>query len=82
MARIDVSEDNGKTFKTVGYTTSVDLTWEKDVHDKDSYEYYMNRKGRYYFRGFYGRLSFEARGDEAKEIKKLKYGTRLTIKYH
>jgi hypothetical protein len=81
MDKVDISEDSGKTWQTVGYTTSADVSWDKFDTEKDSYEYYMNRKGRYYFRGVYGRLSFDAHDDEAKEIKKLKYGTRLTIKH-
>ena len=81
MDKVDISEDSGKTWQTVGYTTSADVSWEKESQERDFYEYYMNRNGRYYFRGFYGRLSFEVHGDEAKEIKKLKCGTRLTIKH-
>ena len=42
-------------------------------------EYYMKRKGRYYFRNNSYLISFELKGDERVEVDELKYGSLITL---
>jgi hypothetical protein len=74
---------NNKPIGECNLENSVELETEKETlpFNKNEYEYYLNRKGVFWFRNIYGRIRFEPNNEDAKTIKEIKYSTILTINY-
>jgi len=77
MAKTDIYIGNVKV------ASNVDSSYEIEQAPKETYEYYCNRKGWYFFKSIFGkRLSIKWDGlpEQVKESG-LKYGDVVEIKY-
>jgi hypothetical protein len=73
---------NGESVGEIDLNNSVELEKETIPFNRNEYQYYMNRKGRYFFRNIWRKLSFDMNDDGGLEyFKKLKYGDLLTVNY-
>ena len=75
---------NGESVGEIDLNNSVELEKETIPFNRKEYQYYMNRKGRYFFRNAWEKLSFMINITDIGALeyfKKLKYGDLLTVNY-
>ena len=77
MARVEISEDGGQTYETVGHTTSTSIEWSNETKTSGEYEKYYRLGIKYFFRNVFGnKLTFEVHDKEMRtELNKLKKGS-------